>query len=145
MRAVKKYEKNKKKLGRASSRNALSNFKRNDITLLYAILRNMSYTLGKINKWFEQFYYFKINVILSNDDGENAKPKDLYINFRDLEYKNKKLYDSTFLSFAYNEKHNFEFKDLDKFKSLTPSIEELKKCHSRAYDSFISYSQNDTE
>ena len=139
-----KYEKNKKKLGRASSRNALSNFKRNDITLLYAILRNMSYTLGKINKLFEQFYYFKINVILSNDDGENAKPKDLYINFRDLEYKNKKLYDSTFLSFAYNEKHNFEFKDLDKFKSLTPSIDELKKCHSRAYDSFISYSQNDT-
>lgn len=142
---ISKYEKKKKKLGRASSRNALSNFKRNDITLLYAILRNMSYTLGKINKWFEQFYYFKINVILSNDDGENAKPKDLYINFRDLEYKNKKLYDSTFLSFAYNEKHNFEFKDLDKFKSLTPSIDELKKCHSRAYDSFISYSQNDIE
>lgn len=139
LRLISKYEKKKKKLSRHSSRNALSSFKRNDITLLYAVLRNMSYTLGKIDKWFKQFYYFKIAVIKSNDEGENAKAKDLYINIRDLEYKDKKLYDSTFLSFAYKQKHNFEFKDLDKFTSLTPSIEELKKCHSRAYDSFINY------
>lgn len=139
LRLISKYEKKKKKLSRHSSRNALVKFKRNDITLLYAGLRNMSYTLGKIDKWFKQFYYFKIAVIKSNDEGENAKAKDLYINIRDLEYKEKKLYDSTFLSFAYKQKHNFEFKDLDKFTSLTPSIEELKKCHSRAYDSFINY------
>nr|MCR5349939.1 hypothetical protein [Acholeplasmatales bacterium] len=56
------------------------------------------------------------------------------INICDLDINNQKLYDSTFLSYAYKEKKNYEFKDLDNFKSLTPSIEELNKCNSKFYN-----------
>lgn len=41
----------------------------------------------------------------------------------DLSYKNKKLYDSTFLSFSYAEKKNEEFKNLDTFTRLSPPKE----------------------
>ena len=41
---------------------------------------------------------------------------------------------ATFLSYAYEQKKNKAFKDLDTFTSLTPSIEELAKCSSRFYD-----------
>ena len=54
-----------------------------------------------------------------------------YISFN---VKNQRLYDSTFLSFSYEEKKNLEFKDLDTFTKLSPPKEELDKCHSRFYD-----------
>ena len=60
--------------------------------------------------------------------------KNIDINICDLDINKQKLYDSTFLSFAYKEKKNYEFKDLDIFMSLTPSIEELNKCNSKFYN-----------
>ena len=44
------------------------------------------------------------------------------------------LYDSTFLSYAYESKKNMPFKDLESFTTLTPSVEELTKCNSRFYN-----------
>ena len=43
------------------------------------------------------------------------------------------LYDSTFLSYAYEQKKNKDFKDIDKFTSLRPTMDELSKCNSRFY------------
>ena len=60
--------------------------------------------------------------------------ENLCVNIRDLSYNNQKLYDSTFLSYSYAEKKNYEFKDLDTFTKLSPPKEELAKCHSRFYD-----------
>ena len=71
---------------------------------------------------------------LSIKDGEKGKDKTLNLNLCDLEINDHKLYDSTFLSFAYESKKNFEFKDLDEFTSLTPTVEELTKCNSRFYN-----------
>ena len=52
----------------------------------------------------------------------------------DLEIDGHKLYDSTFLSYAYETKKNFSFANLETFSSLTPSVEELTKCNSRFYN-----------
>ena len=56
------------------------------------------------------------------------------MNLCDLEIDKHKLYDSTFLSYAYETKKNYEFKDLDSFTSLTPTVDELTKCNSRFYN-----------
>ena len=67
-------------------------------------------------KWFDSYYYFKLKIILSqegNKNKETGEKKTVCINIRDLSYNNTNLYDSTFLSYAYEEKKNKDFKDLD--------------------------------
>ena len=71
---------------------------------------------------------------LSIRDGEKGEDKIINLNLCDLEINDHKLYNSTFLSYAYEVKKNYPFKDLDSFTSLTPSIEELTKCNSRFYN-----------
>ena len=94
----------------------------------------LAYTNTKICKFFDHYWYFKMTGDLSIKDGEKGKDKTLNLNLCDLEINDHKLYDSTFLSFAYESKKNFEFKDLDEFTSLTPTVEELTKCNSRFYN-----------
>ena len=91
-------------------------------------------TIDKICKWFDHYWFFKITGNLSYQDGVKGDKKNLNINLCDLEINSQKLYDSTFLSFAYESKKNFEFRNLDTFTSLTPSVEELTKCNSRFYN-----------
>lgn len=130
---IKRYELKKKPISKHSNRTSIGIYKRNDITFIYAILRNLSHQLMRICEWFDRFYYFKLTTILSQEGEEKGIQKKLCINIRDLTYNNQKLYDSTFLSYAYEQKKNKAFKDLDTFTSLTPSIEELEKCSSRFY------------
>lgn len=130
---IKRYELKKKQISKHSNRISKGTYKRNDITLIYAILRNLSHLFKSICDWFDSFYYFKLTTILSQEGEEKGIQKKLCINIRDLTYNNQKLYDSTFLSYAYEQKKNKAFKDLDTFTSLTPSIEELEKCNSRFY------------
>jgi hypothetical protein len=94
----------------------------------------LSHLFKRICEWFDSFYYFKLTTIVSQEGEEKGIQKKLCINIRDLNYNNQKLYDSTFLSYAYEQKKNKAFKDLETFTSLTPSIEELAKCSSRFYD-----------
>lgn len=131
---IKKYETKTTKL-KNSNRVSLPEIKRNDLTLLYLILRNLAYSLNKIDKFFQNFYYFKLDINLSQE-GDEIKPtkKKICINIRDLNYKGNPLYDSTFLSYAYKEKKNEDFKNLPTFSNLTPPIEELNKCNSRFYN-----------
>lgn len=135
---IKKYELIKKRVDKKSSRYSKAQYKRNDINLPYAILRNIGSTLSKVCNWFDQYYYFKLVTTISqedeNDTATKGQKKNLYINIRDLSYKNQRLYDSTFLSYSYEEKKNLEFKDLNTFTKLSPSKEELSLCHSRFYD-----------
>ena len=135
---IKKYESKKRRVERKSSRFAKAEYKRNDLTLPYVILRNLGSALQKVCNWFDQYYYFKLITNISqedeNDTATKGIKKNLCINIRDLSYKNQRLYDSTFLSFSYEQKKNLEFKDLDTFTKLSPSKEELAKCHSRFYD-----------
>lgn len=130
-----KYEQKKRNISKHSNRKGKANYKRNDFTFPYIFLRDIGNKISKICSWFDQYYYFKLKVIL-NQEGERKEgiKKYLHINIRDLSYKNQKLYDSTFLSYAYEEKKNKDFKDLDKFTKLSPSKSELAKCHSRFYD-----------
>ena len=135
---ITKYELKKKRVEKKSTRHSKGSYKRNDITLLYAILRRFAYVFQKICNWFDQYYYFKLSTVISqedeNDTATKGSKKSLCINIRDLSYKNQRLYDSTFLSYSYEEKKNQEFKDLDTFTKLSPSKDELSKCHSRFYD-----------
>lgn len=98
------------------------------------MLRHLAYINKKICTYFDHFWYFKIKGNLSTQDGIKGEIKTLNLNICDLEINQQKLYDSTFLSYAYETKKNYSFKDLDTFTSLTPSIEELNKCHSRFYN-----------
>ena len=135
---IKKYETKRKRVSKKSFRKSKSEYKRNDMALLYVILRNIGSTLQKICNWFEGFSYFKLVTNISQEDENDTASKGikkvLNINIRDLSYKNQRLYDSTFLSFSYEQKKNMEFKDLDTFTKLSPPREELDKCNSRFYD-----------
>lgn len=131
---IKRYESKKTKLNKHTTRLGIMEYKRNDYSLIYAILRNMSYKLNNICNYFERYAFFKLSLIISQEDNKKGIKKNININICDLDINNHKLYDSTFLSYAYKEKKNYEFKDLDNFKSLTPSIEELNKCNSKFYN-----------
>ncbi|MDE6408439.1 MAG: hypothetical protein K2K50_07555, partial [Anaeroplasmataceae bacterium] len=131
---IKRYELKKKPISKHSDRISKGTYKRNDITLIYAALRNTANLFKRICDWFDSFYYFKLTTILSQEGEEKGLVKKLCINIRDLTHNDSNLYDSTFLSYAYEQKKNKAFKDLDTFTSLTPSIEELSKCSSRFYD-----------
>lgn len=130
---IKKYEQKKERITRTSMRKGVAKYKRNDITLPYAFLRGLATSLRKICKWFDSFYYFKQSVIISQEGDLKGIKRKLCINIRDLTYKNQKIYDSTFLSFAYQQKKNKDFRELPRFTSLTPSQEELDLCNSRFY------------
>lgn len=131
---VKKYETKKKRINRKTERMGPAIFKRNDYTLIYAFLRHALRSVDRICKWFDHWWFFKITGNFSYQDGVKGDKKNLNINICDLEINNQKLYDSTFLSFAYESKKNYEFRNLDTFTSLTPTVEELTKCNSRFYN-----------
>lgn len=134
---IKKYELRKRSVERKSLRKSVAKYKRNDFTLIYVLLRTITNTLTKISKWFEHYYYFKLKTVISEEDTVKGKEKSLNINICDLAYHNNPLYDSTFLSFAYEKKKNGEFRNLYKNQSLRPTPDELHKCHSRFYDKLL--------
>ena len=115
-------------------RTSVAQYKRNDITLPYAVLRGLATSLKRVCDWFDSFYYFKLSTIVSQEGEIKGKKKKLNINVRDLSYNNQNLYDSTFLSYAYEQKKNTNFKDLPTFTQLTPPIEELDLCNSKFYN-----------
>ena len=129
-----RYETKKKRINKHTYRVNKQEFKRNDYSLIYAILRNSSYKLNRICSWFEKYAFFKINLIVSQEDNRQGIKKTVNINLCDLDINNQKLYDSTFLSFAYEQKKNYEFKNLENYTNLTPSIDELSKCNSKFYN-----------
>ncbi len=129
-----KYETKRPTINKRTKRRTLSKYKRNDVSLLYLILRKCAYVVNKICDWFDHYWYFKIKGKLSIQDGEKGMDKTLDINICDLSIENMALYDSTFLSYAYEQKKNKAFKNLEKFTSLTPSIDELTKCNSHFYN-----------
>ncbi len=131
---IKRYETKKPYINKKTKRSTVAEYKRNDYTLLYAFLRKLAFTLNKISDFFDHYWYFKIKGELSEKDGAKGTSHSICINICDLSIENMALYDSTFLSYAYEQKKNKAFKDLEKFTSLKPSIEELTKCHSRFYD-----------
>lgn len=112
----------------------IAEYKRNDYTLLYAILRKLAYSLNKISDYFDHYWYFRIKGDLSEKDGQKGTNQSICINICDLSIENMALYDSTFLSYAYEQKKNKAFKDLDIFTLLKLSIDELTKCHLRFYN-----------
>ena len=94
----------------------------------------MELLIRKNLKILDHYWYFKMSATIGIKDGEQSDKKTLHLNLCDLEIDGHRLYDSTFLSHAYQEKKNYAFKDLPCFTSLTPSGEELDQCHSRFYD-----------
>ena len=120
---LKKYELKKTKVSKSSLRQGKAKYKRNDITMPYAILRSIAQTLTKICNFFDNFWYFKLSTRITQEDENDTRTKgikkSLNINIRDLSYKNQKLYDSIFLSFSYAQKKNEEFKNLDTFTKLS--------------------------
>lgn len=131
---IKKYELRKRNISRKSMRKGQALYKRNDLTLPYVILRSLASSLKRVCDWFDSFYYFKLSTLVSQEGDVKGIKKKLCINIRDLSYNNQNLYDSTFLSYAYEQKKNTEFKDLPTFTRLTPPIEELDQCNSKFYN-----------
>ncbi|MBQ6782415.1 MAG: hypothetical protein IJP63_00230 [Acholeplasmatales bacterium] len=128
------YELKKKRITKETQRKSYGTYKRNDYNSIYYFLRNLNTTLTKICTWFEKYQYFKL-IALKSQEGEDKGERIAFnINLCDLHINNQKLYDSTFLSYAYQEKKNMDFKDIDSFTQLTPSIEELNKCNSKFYN-----------
>ena len=129
-----KYETTRKTINKKTKRKTYSVYKRNDVSMLYVILRQLAYGLYKISDWFDHYWYFRIKGNLSMQDGAKGEERNILLNICDLSIENMALYDSTFLSYAYEQKKNAAFKDLERFTSLTPSIEELTKCNSHFYN-----------
>lgn len=131
---IRLYELRKEKVNKKSERIDKGIYKRNNINLCYILLRNLYTTITKICKWFESFKFFRLSTIISQEGEDKGKPKKININLCDLSIENQRLYDSTFLSYAYQEKKNMDYKDIESFTSLTPTIDELDKCNSRFYN-----------
>ncbi len=129
-----KYETKRPFINKNTKRKSISSYKRNDQSMLYIILRQLSFVFNKLSSFFDHYWYFRIKGDLSMRDGEVGEKKNICLNICDLSIENMALYDSTFLSYAYEQKKNMAFKDLDKFTSLTPSIDELNKCNSHFYN-----------
>ena len=131
---ITKYETKRPFINKNTKRKTVSTYKRNDQSMLYIILRQLAFTFNKLSNFFDHYWYFRIKGDLSMRDGEVGEKKNICLNICDLSIENMALYDSTFLSYAYEQKKNMAFKDLDKFTSLTPSIDELNKCNSHFYN-----------
>lgn len=131
---ITKYETKRPFINKNTKRKTISSYKRNDQSMLYIILRQLSFSFNKLSNFFDHYWYFRIKGDLSMRDGEVGEKKNICLNICDLSIENMALYDSTFLSYAYEQKKNMAFKDLDKFSSLTPSIDELNKCNSHFYN-----------
>ncbi|MFI3329367.1 MAG: hypothetical protein R3Y05_02630 [bacterium] len=128
------YETNKGFVTRKSKRMNIAEYKRNDYTLVYSFLRTAAYHLDEIITWFKRYEYFRLKTIVSTEDNVLSGYKETFrINITDLSHKNQKIYDSTYLSYAYQQKKNTNFKDLPSFTKLSPTIEELDKCNSKFY------------
>ena len=128
------YELKKKRINKETQRKCIGVYKRNDYNTTYFFLRNLNATLSKICSWFEKYQYFKLSAIKSQEGEEKGERITFNINLCDLHINNQKLYDSTFLSFAYEQKKNKDFKDIESFTRLTPTIDELNKCNSKFYN-----------
>ncbi|MBR4496677.1 MAG: hypothetical protein IKP12_06055, partial [Acholeplasmatales bacterium] len=128
------YELKKRRINKETMRKSYGIYKRNDYNATYYFLRNLNTTLTKICCWFEKYQYFKLIALKSQEGDEKGERIAFNINLCDLHINNQKLYDSTFLSYAYAEKKNMDFKDIESFTQLTPSIEELNKCNSKFYN-----------
>ena len=128
------YELKKKRITKETMRKSYGTYKRNDYNATYFFLRNLNTTLTKICTWFEKYQYFKLSALKSQEGDEKGERITFNINLCDLHINNQKLYDSTFLSYAYEQKKNMDFKDIESFTQLTPSIEELNKCNSKFYN-----------
>jgi len=128
------YELKKRRINKETQRKSYGIYKRNDYNTTYFFLRNLNTTLTKICSWFEKYQYFKLIALKSQEGDEKGERIAFNINLCDLHINNQKLYDSTFLSYAYEQKKNKDFKDIDSFTRLTPTIEELDKCNSKFYN-----------
>ena len=128
------YELKKKRITKETQRKSYGTYKRNDYNTTYFFLRNLNTTLTKICTWFEKYQYFRLSALKSQEGDEKGERITFNINLCDLHINNQKLYDSTFLSYAYEQKKNMDFKDIESFTKLTPSIEELNKCNSKFYN-----------
>ena len=124
---IEKYEKRRRSVTKKSLRKGLPCYKRNDLTLPYVILRSLGHTLSKICNWFETFSYFKLKTLLSQEDSLTGIKKNLFINIRDLKFNDSPLYDTTFLSYAYETKCSHNFRNLEVYQGLQPTPEELEK------------------
>ncbi len=133
-RLITRYETKRAYIANKTLRKGISKYKRNDFNLTYAILRRLANSINKICDFFDHFWYFKLTVIISEEDNAKGEIKNINLNICDLSIEDMALYDSTFLSYAYEEKKNRSFKDLDKYSSLRPTIEELTLCNSRFYN-----------
>ena len=134
---IKKYELKRTKINRKTQRKPISRYKRNDLTLPYAILRSMATSLKRVCDWFDTFYYFRLKALISQEDDIKGRKINLNINLCDINYNNHSVYDSTFLSFAYEVKCSHEFRNLDTFTGLRPTVEELRKIDSKLYNTLI--------
>lgn len=132
--AIIKYEQKREFITKKTKRKTYSNYKRNDYTLFYSHLRGTTLIIDKLCNFFDHYWYFRIKGHLATEDGEFKEEKIVCLNICDLSINNMALYDSTFLSYAYESKKNMPFKDLESFTTLTPSVEELTKCNSRFYN-----------
>lgn len=116
-------------------------YKRNNVSLLYAILKYIGQGCYYINNYFLKFEYFKITALRSyHEDMSDAKKIKYCLNVMDFEHNESKIYDSTYFKNFYNQlkedlaattnlKQNLLL--LEKWSSLDPSFMEYAKTHQR--------------
>jgi hypothetical protein len=129
-----RYESYKPHLAKNTRRKGLRIRKRFDFTFWYAFFRHQMEILTKILNWFDKFRYVVLMCDITDVNGNPTGQMKIPINKQDEEWNGERLYDSTFLSVGYENKHkrSEKFWDrLDVWSSIKPLAEELKKCHSR--------------
>lgn len=143
-RIILNYESYKLKLSKHSMRESKRIRKRKDYTLLYSIFRYSLYGLSKILNYFNKYSYIKFYILITDKDNKELGKVKLNVNCYDEQWRGSRLYDSTFLSKAYETKREFsksKWDSLAKWSSLTPELSELEKVHSRFIDKAFNLNQ----
>ena len=129
--------------------------KRNDVTLLYVIIRYLSFVFYRIVSYFEKYQYFEIKGKMShNDSFEDAKDFKYRLNVMDFYHNDSEVYRSCQFNKFYSDLRNSLALDknikqslfqMEKWTSLDPDANEYASLHMRFYSKIVSSQYNDEE
>lgn len=122
-------------------------YRRNNLGLLYQIVKYLGCLFNHLVGWFEKFQYFKIYAeYATNDEFRNAKMIHYQLNVMDFYHEDQKIYSSTPFKKFYDDLKSMIYQKsgvkqnlflLEKWSSLDPSIYEFARTGQRAYSKIV--------
>lgn len=126
----------------------LKEYKRNDVTFFYQLLKYITFLFINICSYFEKFRYFRIiGQQANNDEFKDARVFKYNLNVMDFVHEEEqKIYESIQFKRFYSDLRNELYKikgikqsliEIEKWSSIDPAAAEYMKLHQRFYSKII--------